>query len=203
MLLEWAVPTLLGVLLLLAALVSALMHPLLWSIRGYIGFSLLLALAWAWLGAVGLALAEAVIGAVLTGALLMLALSRQVAVAPASVNRLSGPTRVLLLAGCLLLSAVLAWTLWQGPKPHLFGLWLALVWGLSCFTLVNGPELLRRVIALNLMGAAVFSVLVLAASQVDAIDSRLYGLVLMAMVIALGATALALWLIHRLQAESL
>lgn len=107
----------LGVLLL--TLATAVLHArqLYTSVVLLIAFGLLLALTWARLGAPDLALAEAAIGAGLTGALLLSALAR-CGEAPPGPSR-APPLRVLpatllaLLVGIVLLRAL--WPLAEGP----------------------------------------------------------------------------------------
>ncbi len=66
----------LGILLVLLAGASLLLQQLFRSVMAFIGFGLVVAVAWARLGAVDIALAEAMIGSGITGALLLAALSR-------------------------------------------------------------------------------------------------------------------------------
>ncbi len=66
----------LGILMLLLAGASLLHKQLFRSVMAFIGFGLVVAVAWARLGAVDIALAEAMIGSGITGALLLAALSR-------------------------------------------------------------------------------------------------------------------------------
>lgn len=101
-----------GLLLMLAA--AALHAPRLYvSVMIFIAFGLVLALTWARLGAPDLALAEAAIGAGLTGALLLGVLSRSPVIAAAPEWRLS---RRNLALGALLLLVLLVMfrVLWQG-----------------------------------------------------------------------------------------
>ncbi|MEN3157423.1 hydrogenase subunit MbhD domain-containing protein [Alkalimonas sp. NCh-2] len=105
---------LLGVLLLVLALATILARQLAAAVMLYVVFGLMLALAWARLGAADLALAEAAIGAGLTGALLFSALARQ----PKSITppvRISRMELLPALVLCIAMSAVLGWTLWQLP----------------------------------------------------------------------------------------
>lgn len=107
---------LVGLLLMLA--LAALHAPRLYtSVVLFIVFGLLLALAWARLGAVDLALAEAAIGAGLLGAMLLAALarSRQPALRKQAPASLVGSALLGLLLLALLVPAVLP--LQQGAQP--------------------------------------------------------------------------------------
>jgi len=67
---------LLGILMVLLAAASLLLPQLFRSVMAFVGFGLVVAVAWTRLGAVDIALAEAMIGSGITGALFMAALSR-------------------------------------------------------------------------------------------------------------------------------
>ena len=106
--------------LLLLTLATAVLHVrrLYTSVVLFIAFGLLLALTWARLGAPDLALAEAAIGAGLTGALLLSALARGEADTQVSTNRRAvvrylPATLLAALVSLVLLSAV--WPLAEGP----------------------------------------------------------------------------------------
>ena len=90
---EWPVDVSLGLLLLLMAAAVLYAPRLYTSVVLFMGLGLLLAITWAHLGAVDLALAEAAIGAGLTGVLLLGALRHH----PPETARAPGP-RLLLLA---------------------------------------------------------------------------------------------------------
>lgn len=81
------------------------------SVVFFIAFGLLLAIVWARLGAPDLALAEAAIGAGLSGALLLSAL-RDEPETPNGSDFLQGPFAALISILCLALSAFFAWVLW-------------------------------------------------------------------------------------------
>ncbi|SDZ97599.1 NADH-quinone oxidoreductase subunit K [Alkalimonas amylolytica] len=85
---------------------------------------------------------------------------------------------------------------------HWYLLIAAGLWGIGCYGLIRGPELLRRVIALNLMGAAVFLVMVTLAARTEPADGVLHALVLTGLVVAVSATAFALALVARTLSES-
>lgn len=86
--------------------------------------------------------------------------------------------------------SVVLWYLWVGGG----------IWGIGLYGFMRGPELLRRIISLNLMGAGVFMVMVALAARTDPADSVLHALVLTGLVVAVSATAFALALLARLLA---
>lgn len=114
-LVEWIFDGLLGVLVVVLALTLLYARVLTVSVVLFIAFGLLLAVVWARLGAPDLALAEAAIGAGLTGALLLAAVAQSGAVAraetanpPLRVGRLWPIWLLALLVLLLLLRAVVA-----------------------------------------------------------------------------------------------
>lgn len=78
----------------------------------------------------------------------------------------------------------------------------ALLIGLGAFGVWRGPELLRRIIAVNIMGAGIFLLMVTLAYrpvlQGEPADSVLHALVLTGLVVAVSATAFALALLGRI-----
>ena len=123
---DWLFDITLGLLLLMLAMASLYARTLYASIVLFIAFGLLLALAWARLGAPDLALAEAAIGAGLTGALLLSALAQAGSAQPPASLALQLPaTLFCLLVFLLLIKAVLP--LPDGPLilPELVKLHLA------------------------------------------------------------------------------
>ncbi|OUD14244.1 sodium:proton antiporter [Thioflexithrix psekupsensis] len=69
----------------------------------------------------------------------------------------------------------------------------------SFFALIRDRHLLRKIIALNILGSGVFMVLIAAAARdFSAIDALPHALVLTGIVIAVSATALALVLARRI-----
>ncbi len=78
----------------------------------------------------------------------------------------------------------------------------ALLIGLGSVGVWRGPELLRRILALNLLGAGIFLLMVTLAYrpvlQGEPADSVLHALVLTGLVVAVSATAFALALLGRL-----
>ncbi len=114
---EWLFDGALGALLLILAAASLHARSLYAGIVLFITFGLMLALTWARLGAPDLALAEAAIGAGLTGALLLAALARigqDPAAGPHPRERLPS-----LLFGLMILVLLVqaVWPLPQGPTP--------------------------------------------------------------------------------------
>jgi multicomponent Na+:H+ antiporter subunit C len=83
--------------------------------------------------------------------------------------------------------------------PKLFALCGVILFGLGFEGLVVARHLLRRIIALNLMSAGVFLVLVTLAPVGDPVP---HAMVLTGIVVSISATALGLALVRRLQAET-
>lgn len=75
---------------------------------------------------------------------------------------------------------------------------------LGLFTLVVHAQLLRKILAINVIGSGVFLVLVALAShgQEATPDPLPHAMVITGIVVAVSATALALALMLRLRAES-
>lgn len=83
--------------------------------------------------------------------------------------------------------------------PEVWILAAAGIFGVALYGLIVARHLLRQVIALKLMGSAVFLVLVAAAGPVDgAPDAIPLALVLTGIVIAVSASAFAVTLLVRL-----
>lgn len=81
----------------------------------------------------------------------------------------------------------------------LYGLTGMVLVCLSVFALLHQAHLLRKIIALNVLGSGVFMVLIaIAARHAPAIDPLPHALVLTGIVIAISATALALVLARRI-----
>lgn len=78
----------------------------------------------------------------------------------------------------------------------------ALLIALGCYGVWRGPELLRRILALNIMGGGIFLFMVTLAYRPvlagEAPDGVLHALVLTGIVVAVSATAFALALLGRL-----
>ena len=76
MMISWSFDVLLGVTLLWFAWRTIFAHSLFESILSFIAFGMMLAMVWLRLGSVDVALAEAVLGSGITGALLLAAFNR-------------------------------------------------------------------------------------------------------------------------------
>ncbi len=73
------------------------------------------------------------------------------------------------------------------------------IFGVGLYTLIVARHLLRQLMALKVMGSAVFLVLVVAAGSIDgALDGIPKALVLTGIVVAVSAIAFALALVVRL-----
>lgn len=85
--------------------------------------------------------------------------------------------------------------------PWLYAMAGVVIAGLGLRTVLLQAELLRKVLALNVMGAGVFLILVATAYRgpAEAADPVPHALVLTGIVVAVSATALALALVRRLQ----
>lgn len=105
----WLFDGLLGLLLVALALASLHARDLYTSVSLFIAFGVVAALAWAYLGAPDLALAEAAISAGLTGVLLIAALARIGEGAPDALHR--RPLATLLPLGALVLLIASLWPL--------------------------------------------------------------------------------------------
>lgn len=85
------------------------------------------------------------------------------------------------------------------------------LFAMGVYGFIVGPELLRRILALNVMGAGIFMFMITLAyrgvvvGQYDSQspDAVLHALVLTGLVVAVSATALALALLSRLKQASL
>jgi multicomponent Na+:H+ antiporter subunit C len=88
-------------------------------------------------------------------------------------------------------------------QPLLFMLTAAALFGIGVYGLLSRPQLLRRILALNMMGNGVFLLLVSFARRDPAtIDPVPHAMVLTGIVIAVSATAFALALVRRLYLET-
>lgn len=85
--------------------------------------------------------------------------------------------------------------------PFLYGAAGIVLFGLGLWSLLVHAALLRKLIALNIMGGGVFHVLIAVAHRGDAMppDPVPHALVLTGIVVAVSATALALALNYRLE----
>ncbi len=75
---------------------------------------------------------------------------------------------------------------------------------LGLYALIIHPHLLRKILALNVMGSGVFLVLVALSGRTAGVspDPVPHAMVITGIVVAISATALALALILRVQAET-
>lgn len=75
----------------------------------------------------------------------------------------------------------------------------AIIFGIGLYALIVARHLLRQIIAVNVMGSAVFVLLVVAAGPIDgSLDPVPVALVLTGIVVAVSATGVALALLVRL-----
>lgn len=83
--------------------------------------------------------------------------------------------------------------------PEVWALAAAGMFGIGLYSLIVARHLLRQLMALKVMGSAVFLLLVVTASPIDgALDGIAQALVLTGIVIAVSAVAFALALVVRL-----
>jgi len=83
--------------------------------------------------------------------------------------------------------------------PEVWILCAAAVFGIGLYSLLVGRHPLRQLIAIKVMGSAIFVVLVVAAGRIDGdLDGIPKALVLTGIVIAIAAVAFALTLLVRL-----
>ncbi len=81
----------------------------------------------------------------------------------------------------------------------LYGLTAAVLFGIGVFGFLTRPQLLRRLIALNVMGSGVFLLLVaFARRDPDFVDPVPHAMVLTGIVVAVSTTAFGLALARRL-----
>ncbi len=88
--------------------------------------------------------------------------------------------------------------------PFLYALGGVGLFALGLYTLIVHPHILRKILAINVMGSGVFLVLVALAARTDGTtpDPVPHAMVITGIVVAISATALALALLLRLQAET-
>lgn len=95
-----------------------------------------------------------------------------------------------------------------GPQLLLYIVTAAALFGIGIYGFIVGPQTLRRILALNIMGAGIFMLMVvLAYRAVDepvtaSPDPVLHALILTSLVVAVSATAFALALLARLKAAA-
>lgn len=76
------------------------------------------------------------------------------------------------------------------------------IFGVCLYALVVRAHLIRKVLALNIMGSGVFMLLTGAARRGPEVDPVPHAMVLTGIVVTVAATAFALALVRRVQAES-
>lgn len=78
------------------------------------------------------------------------------------------------------------------------------LFAIGVYGFIVGPQLLRRILALNVMGAGIFMFMVTLAYRgvTGSADAVLHALVLTGLVVAVSATAFALALLSRLKQAS-
>lgn len=201
-----------GLLLLTAGV--CLLHRHLWrACQGFAAFALLMALAWLLLGAPWLALAEALLGALLTGGTLLWTLRGRGALprlAPLDATpprvRATAPLRWLLgLIWLGLTGLAVLWLLGGSDAllppvsvTTLFSGTGLLIMGLGLWSFTTQRHLLRRLLGFNLLGSGVF--LLLAGLAGPAAEVR--GLILTGLVVALLGSVLGAALLLRLHAQA-
>lgn len=198
-----------GLLLILAAACLLDRH-LLRACLAFFAFALVMALIWWRLGTPWLALAEAVLGALLTGMALLHGLVRLGARSPlpsrdiARRPRHQAPVRWLAALVWLALAGAAVWGISGGGeivastevvRRPLLGSGLAIM-ALGLWAFAHHLHLLRRLLAFNVLGSGVFLLLAgLAGPMVEA-----QGLILVGLVVALVGSGLGAALLHRLHA---
>lgn len=200
-----------GLLLLTAGFCLLQRH--LWrACLGLVAFALLMALAWLLLAAPWLALAETLLGALLTGGTLLWTLRGRGALprlAPVDETppraRSTAPLRWLLILSWLGLAGIaLIWLLGIGaltPPASATKLLAAtgvLIMGLGLWAFTTQRHLLRRLLAFNLLGSGVFLLLAGLAGPV----AEVRGLILVGLVVALLGSILGAVLLLRLHAQA-
>ncbi|WP_209538668.1 hypothetical protein [Billgrantia sulfidoxydans] len=196
--------SLLAVALLLLAVVTLLERRLVRACIGFVLFALTVALAWARLGLVWLALLELVLGAVLTGAFLFHALGVSLQARPRGGRRYDPePLACRPALACLLPAAAVPTligvalvaqevSLLDALRPAGLGLLGAGLWAFSLHR-----HLLRRLLAFNVIGTGIFLLLMSLAG--DGARAAAHGLVISGLLVALLGTALGALLIRRLE----
>jgi uncharacterized MnhB-related membrane protein/multisubunit Na+/H+ antiporter MnhC subunit len=204
-----------GLLLLLAGL--SLFQRELWrACEAFVAFALLMALAWLLLGAPWLALAETLLGALLTGGSLLWTLRGRGGLprlAPVDETarraRVSAPLRWLLILSWLGLTGLaLVWLL--GPEaltpPRSTSTLLAAtgvpIMGLGLWAFAAQRHLLRRLLAFNLLGSGVFLLLGGLAAPAAAATAQVRALILIGLMVALLGSVLGAALLLRLHAQA-
>jgi uncharacterized MnhB-related membrane protein len=200
-----------GLLLLMAGL--CLLQRNLWrACQGFVAFALLMVLAWLLLGAPWLALAEALLGALLTGGTLLWTLRGRGALPrlpPVDETlrgaRFTAPLRWLLSLAWLGLTGIaLVWLLGidaltpPASTTTLLAATGLLIMVLGLWAFATQRHLLRRLLAFNLLGSGIFLLLTGLAGPV----AEVRGLILVGLVVALLGSVLGAVLLLRLHAQA-
>lgn len=200
----------LAALLLLFTGVCLTLRDLWRACQGFVAFALLMSLAWLLLGAPWLALAEALLGALLTGGALLWtlrgrgALPRLPRVDETSHRALvTAPVRWLLILSWLGLTGtgliLLLGTQTLTPPisaSSLLSVTGLLIAGLGLWAFASQHHLLRRLLGFNLLGSGVFLLLAELAGPV----AEVRGLIMVGLVVALLGSVLGARLLLRLHA---
>ncbi|WP_462320848.1 hydrogenase subunit MbhD domain-containing protein [Halochromatium sp.] len=203
-------------LLVLAAGFCLLERQLWRACLGFVAFALLMSLAWLLLGSPWLAMAEALLGALLTGGTLLWTLRGRGALprlAPVDETprraRRTAPLRWLLILSWLSLSgAALIWLLGLDalrPPTSINRLLAAtgvLIMGLGLWGFSAQRHLLRRLLAFNLLGSGVFLVLAGLATSAPIPIAEVRALILIGLVVALLGSVLGAALLLQLHAQA-
>nr|WP_242519338.1 hydrogenase subunit MbhD domain-containing protein [Halochromatium roseum] len=184
--------------------------------QGFVAFALLMSLAWLVLGSPWLALAEALLGALLTGGTLLWTLRGRGALPrlePVDKTprraRLSAPVRWLLILGWLGLSSIALLMLLGLDAlrlPTSISTLLAatgvLIMGLGLWAFSAQRHLLRRLLAFNLLGSGVFLLLAGLAAPAPVPIAEVRALIFIGLVVALLGSVLGAALLLRLHAQA-
>ncbi|WP_338035942.1 hydrogenase subunit MbhD domain-containing protein [Halochromatium roseum] len=203
-------------LLLLLAGFCLLQRNLWRACQGFVAFALLMSLAWLVLGSPWLALAEALLGALLTGGTLLWTLRGRGALPrlePVDKTprraRLSAPVRWLLILGWLGLSSIALLMLLGLDAlrlPTSISTLLAatgvLIMGLGLWAFSAQRHLLRRLLAFNLLGSGVFLLLAGLAAPAPVPIAEVRALIFIGLVVALLGSVLGAALLLRLHAQA-
>ncbi|WP_179951317.1 NADH-quinone oxidoreductase subunit K [Billgrantia lactosivorans] len=199
--------TLLAAALLLLAALSLFDRHLVRACSWFVTFALVVALAWARLGLVWLALLELVLGALLTGAFLFHALGMTPLVRrprgffarwhdPLPLTWRLALARLLPALVVLAMLGVALAALGEGVGSLRPAGFVLLGLGLWAFALHR--HLLRRLLAFNVIGTGIF-LLLMSLAEPAALPAA-HGLVITGLVVALLGTALGALLVRRLEA---
>ncbi|MDX5433368.1 MAG: hypothetical protein LPK20_07340 [Halomonas sp.] len=197
---------LVAILLLLAAL-TLFDRQLMRACSWFVAFALAVALAWARLGLIWLALLEAMLGAVLTSAYLFHALGVTLHFRrprgfftrwhdPAALTWWRAVARLLPALAVLAMLGLALSALGVSPTGSLRPAGLGLL-GLGLWAFALHRHLLRRLLAFNVIGTGIFLILMSLAGEGAVVAGQ--GLVVTGLVVALLGTALGALLIRRLE----